>query len=418
MKKFVMIVVFFVTLFSAGCNNKQDVDNVKVLEFWTLQLGAYEEYLTGIIEAYEKEHPDIKIKWIDVPFKEGEKRALAAALSNKVPDLINLNPIFSSTLASKKALVDMNEYLSEEQKADYLPASWDSVSLGDFTFGIPWYITSSVTIYNKEDLQKSGIKTLPKTYTDLFEQSIRIKEALNKYAYLPAITEGDYFLKILVKNDVPIISNEQEPQATFNTSTTEMILKQFITLYANDYIPDDSIVANHALAVDKFQSGANTFIIIGPNFIKTIKNNAPQLYKNIDVTSQIVGSTGKVDFSIMNFVVPVKSKYKKEAVDFALFITNSENQLAFSKLTPTLPSNMTALNDEFFEKGDLHNLEEKGRIISARQLKEGAQAMPVLRNQQELLSILSFYIQKAVLQQLTAEEALKKTTEKWNNILK
>jgi putative chitobiose transport system substrate-binding protein len=415
MKK--IIYILLLCLFISACH-KPDVPEGQIeLEFWTLQLGAYKHYINGLIDEYEQQHPDIKIKWLDVPFKEGEKRALAAALSNEVPDVINLNPIFSSTLASKKALLNFNDYLTEEQKESYLPAALEACSLGNFTFGIPWYMTSSITIYNKADLEKAGIKSPPHTYDELFQQARLIKKKLNKYAFLPTITEGDYFLKILVKNDIKIVAGQDNSKAVFNSEDSVAILNKFINLYSSDIIPDDAIVTNHQQAVDKFQSGINTFIVIGPNFIKTIKDNAPGLYEHIDVSPQITGTSGKVDFSVMNFVVPVKSKYKKEAVDFALFITNSQNQLAFSKLTPTLPSAIEALNDDFFDAKQANTLEEKARIISANQLKNGALAMPVLRNQQELLSILNFYIQKALLKKLKAEKALEEAAKKWNDIL-
>ena len=70
------------------------------IEFWTLQLSDFTPYMNSMIDEYEKSHPNIKIKWIDVPFSEGEKRVLASIMSNHVPDLVNLNPSFSSILAS------------------------------------------------------------------------------------------------------------------------------------------------------------------------------------------------------------------------------------------------------------------------------------------------------------------------------
>lgn len=415
MKKIILILLIILT-FSA-CNNKTSSSDKIELEFWTLQLASYSDYIESLIEEYESTHPDIKIKWLDVPFKEGEKRSLAAAMSNKVPDIINLNPIFSSTLASKKALVNFNDYLTEEQKNEYLPAALEACSLGDFTFGIPWYITSSITIYNQTELKAAGIKAPPKTYTELMEQSKIIKETLGHYAFLPTLSEGDYFLKLLIKNNVPVISDSKNPKATFNTPKGLETLKSWINLYNNDYISPESIVSNHQEAVDKFQSGTTTFIVIGPNFIKNIKANSPKLFENINISPQIVGDSGRVDFSIMNFIVPIKSKHKKEAVDFTLFITNQKNQLAFSKLTPTLPSNVKALNDDFFKETSNLNIEERGRIISANQLLNGAIAMPVLQNQQELISILNFYIQKALLGKIKPQEALDVASKKWNNLL-
>ena len=76
----------------------------KEVTVWTLQMGDFADYMNNIILSYETSHPDIKIKWIDVPFSEGDKRTLAAILSNNPPDLINLNPDFSAILAQKGAL--------------------------------------------------------------------------------------------------------------------------------------------------------------------------------------------------------------------------------------------------------------------------------------------------------------------------
>jgi putative chitobiose transport system substrate-binding protein len=416
MKKFFLILISIIII--TGCVSSKKQQGKVELEFWTLQLSSYDDYIKTMISEYEATHPDVKIKWLDVPFKEGEKRALAAALTNNVPDVVNLNPTFSSTLASKKALIDFNDYLTDDEKGRYLPAALEACTLNGFIFGIPWYMTSSVTIYNKKDLEEAGLKDPPESYEDLFEQAKIIKEKLNKYAFLPSLTEGDYFLKILVKNNVPVLSGKDNATASFNNKKAIEILTRLTSLYNNKIIPDDSIVATHQQAVDQFQSGVNTFIVIGPNFLKTIKDNAPSLYKNIDVTSQITGDSGKVDFSVMNFVVPVKSRHRKEAVEFVLFITSAEKQLQFSKLTPTLPSNLEALNDEFFTGNDSETLETKARITSASQLKRGAQPMPVLRNQQELLSILNFYVQKALLNKLTPQEALNQAAQRWSNNLK
>ena len=63
----------------------------------------------NIIKEYESTHSNIKIKWIDVPFSEGEKRTLAAVMTDCPPDLINLNPDFSAILAQKGTLWEIDE---------------------------------------------------------------------------------------------------------------------------------------------------------------------------------------------------------------------------------------------------------------------------------------------------------------------
>lgn len=75
--------------------------------FWTLQMNDFADYMNGVISEFENQNPDIKIKWIDVPFSEGEKRTLASVLSDNPPDLINLNPDFSAALAQKERFMKL-----------------------------------------------------------------------------------------------------------------------------------------------------------------------------------------------------------------------------------------------------------------------------------------------------------------------
>ena len=81
----------------------------KEIVFWTLQLSTFNNYINNVISNFEQENPEYKIKWIDVPYAEGEKRTLAAILTDNPPDLVNLTPDFSHVLAKKNALHSINK---------------------------------------------------------------------------------------------------------------------------------------------------------------------------------------------------------------------------------------------------------------------------------------------------------------------
>jgi len=84
--------------------------NENELVFWSIQLKPfYEKQMGEIIAQFEKEHPEIKVKWMDIPIKEVQKRTLASILSSNPADLINLNPDYSVLLAQKNTL----EYLDD-----------------------------------------------------------------------------------------------------------------------------------------------------------------------------------------------------------------------------------------------------------------------------------------------------------------
>ena len=188
MIKKVLLVLISIFLFT-GCSSKTDE---KIITFWTLQMGDFAPYMNEVISSYEKINPEIKINWIDVPFSEGEKRTLAAVMTDCPPDLINLNPDFSALLAQKGTLWEIQDEKLNSFTSDIVEA----LKYNNKNYSIPWYATSAITIYNKELFNKSGLIRLPKTYSELASVSEKIKEKTGAYSYLPTITENDTMLKI------------------------------------------------------------------------------------------------------------------------------------------------------------------------------------------------------------------------------
>ncbi len=423
-KKTTFLILFcmlFVIVLLSNCTKKPQNNSVTEIEFWTLQLSGFSGYINGVIRDYEHLHPGVKIKWVDIPFSEGEKRALAAVLGNNVPDLINMNPDFGATLASKGALTNIKSLISKDDYNNYLKMSWKASSIDGFVFGIPWYITSAVTFYNTEILENSGIKQdeMPKSYYELGKLAGRIKEKTGKYVLMPDLTEDGKMLKFFNKYGIPIVGKWATTQnkAIFNTQQAIEVLSFWKSLYKKGFIPTESITQGHRESLGKFQSGETAFIVAGPNFLKIIKQNSPQIYAKLGVSGQLTGTDGKADFSLMNLVIPLKSKHPREAAQFALFLTNRENQLKFCKLAPILPSEKHALNSGFFTEGNTDNLMVKSRIISAKQLKNSLQPIPLLKNRKDLYEIIDFMTQEVLLEQKTPEEALNKAVLEWNKIL-
>lgn len=137
-----------------------------------------------------------------------------------------------------------------------------------------------------------------------------------------------------------------------------------------------------------------------------IKENAPSTYKNTDVAPQIVGKLGQNDFSLMNFVIPTRAKHKDEALKFALFLTNSENQLEMAKLTNILAVNQKTLEDDFYTKYDKADLSAKARVISAKQLNKIEPVFTPARNQKEINTITNTAVQQILLNKNSTKNIL------------
>jgi len=390
------------------------------LEFWTLQLDTFKSTLEPMFLAYEREHPNVRIKWVDVPFSEGPKRTLTAMMSGHTPDVINLNPDFSAVLANRNALVDMNTALPEQVKASYLPVAWQAATLNQpggkqLTFGLPWYVTSSVTIYNKAILKKAGLTAPPATFEELPAFMEAIRKQTGAYGMMPVIAERGNFLKELQKIGVTLY--DPQGRAVFATDKAMGHLAYFVEMYKEGWIPAEAITESHQAAVGRFQAGTLASLLIGPNFLKIVKENAPDIYEHTGVAPQFPENSQMKDFALMVVVVPVKSAHPKEAADFAAFMTNAENQLALAKAAPVLPSVSAALANPYFSETQSDDLMAQGRSISARQLLKATAAYQIKPNQNAINDIIDHYVQLAMLGKITPADALRQAQTEINATL-
>ncbi len=400
LKTSLILIILLLAIFTIPFG-KKSIDNEVV--FWTLQMNDFAPYMNKVISEFEAQNPDIKIKWIDVPFSEGEKRTLASVLSDNPPDLINLNPDFTALLAQRGALYQIDEQYTKQYNQSII----NSLKTNGKLYSLPWYATSAVTIYNKDLLAKSGAK-MPATYKDLAQIAPQIKQKTGAYVLLPNITENDTMARILNKYGVtPNNINSQKSQEVFEL---------FKNLYEKDLIPKESITQTHREALEKYMAEKIVFFQAGANFLTMIKENAPSTYANTDVAPQIVGELGQNDFSLMNFVIPTRAKHKSEALKFALFLTNSENQLAMAKLTNILAVNEETLQNEFYTKYDEKDLMSKARIISAKQLNKIEPTFMPARNQKEINLLVNEAVQQILLNKATTKNILDNLSDKMKEL--
>ena len=199
-----------------------------------------------------------------------------------------------------------------------------------------------------------------------------------------------------------------------NSDQSIQVFDYFKNLYEKDLIPKESVTQTHREALEKYMAEQIVFFQAGANFLNMIKENAPSTYKNTDVAPQITGKLGQNDFSLMNFVIPVRAKHKQEALKFALFLTNYENQLELVKLTNVLAVNEETLKDDFYTTYDKNDLMAKARVISANQLYKIEPSFKTLKDQKEVNTIVNSAVQQILLNKNTTKNILDDVLTKIN----
>ncbi len=327
------------------------------VEFWTISLQpTFTDFFNGLITDYEAANPGVTVNWTDLPYDSIQQKLVTAAAGGTAPDVVNLNTQMALTLAGKGALVDLAKEATPEQQSIYVESLYASAKIGDSVYAFPWYASPSIMFYNKALFEKAGITEMPVNYLDAFEMAKTMKDTTGAYLYNPP-----EFFDLLFQQGIPIL-NEDNTAAAFNNADTAKLLEAFRNMTDADYLPKkDWGKWDNELKL--FETGKLAIISSSGSTLSRIKDEAPDVYENIGIAEPLKGSAGLSENPLMNLVVPQASKNHTAAINFAAYITNDANQLAFCKEVAIFPSTIMASGDEFF-LSDTTTLEGIARKMS------------------------------------------------------
>lgn len=385
------------------------------LEFWTISLRpTYDKYIQDLILTYEERNPGVHIEWIDIPINVVMQKLMASIAGGVSPDLVNLNSEYAMILSQNNALVDMDAAVPDEIKRRYFPGLWRAAEYNGHNYAIPWYVSTQVVMYNASIFMKAGLSPdcPPATWDDVARCARAIKDKTGIYGFMPAIKLLDEWQCL----GAPVLSADRK-KAVFDSPLGIARLAWYADLFKADYLPRETITQGYQGALDRYQSGSLGMLIAGPQFLLKVKQNAPDIYKETRIAPLPIGKAGIVPAATMNVVVPKASRHRREAVKFALFLTNEENQLNFCKLVPLLPSAVLTAKDPYFVTGKGLGVEDEAVRVSIKQLVYAKDLSLGLKNSPELGRALKEAVENALYGRMTPAFALRQAAAKWNEIL-
>lgn len=405
-------------LVSCGSGTPNPAGNSQTIEFWTMQLQPeFTDYFNKLIAQFEQENAPLKVKWVDVPWADMERKILTAVSAKTAPDVVNLNPGFASQLAERNAWLELDTKVPAEVQKTYLPNIWKASTLNGTSFGLPWYLTTRVAICNTDVLKQAGIEKPPATYAELAIAAKQIKEKTGKYAFFATVVPEDSgeVLESFVQMGVELV--DAQGKAAFNSPQGKAAFQYWVDLYKNGHLPKEALTEGHRFAIDLYQRGDTAILASGAEFLNNIATNAPDI-ANVSVAApQITGSTGKTNVAVMNLVIPKDTDNPDGALKFALFVTNDANQLDFAKAAKVLPSTVKALQDSYFTTLPTNPTPvEKARVVSAEQMKDAEVLVPAMKDVKKLQRLIYDNLQAAMLDQKSVEQAIADAAQEWNQL--
>ncbi len=387
------------------------------ITFQTLQLQpTFTDYINGVIADFEEQHPEVTVEWVDIPFEGAAQRVITDASTGELPDVINLNPDFALPLAVQGTFVNMDE-AAADIRDQYVEGAWNAFAYPQLGHGValPWYLSTEVTMYNADHFEEAGLdpETPPATFEELYANATTIAERTDHFGMHPAMENR--LLIDWAKLGVPIV-NEDGTEATFDTPEAVAHLEQLTTFYEQGVISPDSVTETHTDEIEAYQAGRIALFPSGANFLTVIEENAPDIAAATRVGPQITGEDGVPGMSVMGILVPEATDNRAAALEFARFMTNAENQLAFSQIVTILPSTLESLEDPYFTEVQGDDAEAEARRISAEQIENAEVLRPVVVSEEFNAAVVD-RAEAALLGQVTAQEAVTQAEQAATEVL-
>jgi putative chitobiose transport system substrate-binding protein len=273
---------------------------------------------------------------------------------------------------------------------------------------------------NRDLLQRAGFTAPPRRWQEVPAYAEAVRRRTGRYALFVTVVPDDSaeLLESMVQMGVTLLDDRH--RAAFDSPAGRRAFAFWSDLYRRGLLPREVVSQGYRRAIELYQAGELAQVASGPDSLRNLQTNAPGIAAITGSWPPLTGADGAANVAVMNLVVPKQTRLPREAIDFALFLSNSSNQLVFAEEARVLPSSRQALSQlESRLRGAVpadpqQRLVEEARILSARTLVDARVLVPATPGLKRLQSIVYTQLQRAMLGEIDSDAALRQAAVEWN----
>jgi len=411
----------------AACGRGGDPD-ARVIELWTLSLRpTFTAYMEGMIDRFERVHPGVRVRWVDVPFGAVDRKLVASAAAGQPPDVINLSDLMFARYASVGALGDLSKQIPVETRERYLEAALRVGRIGDRLLALPWYLTTQTLLVNEALLAEGGLttETLGRNWRTLRAQAGPFHKTTGKHLFSVQLGEESHLPMMLMAEGLAPFERDGGGaiRASLTRAPIVAFVRTWVELYRAGALPREAATQGHAHLTRLYQSGRVAAINTSPNFLSRIGDVAPSTLESTAVLPAITGELGATHIATMMVAVSAETNHPSAAAALAAHLTSPEAQLEFCRLVEILPSTRSTLEDPLFEPPSaeitdpVERRRRRARSLAAEALETAVAFTPSIEAWPDMRRAFDEQMKRVLLGELTLEAGLRRIEDAWNRML-
>jgi ABC-type glycerol-3-phosphate transport system substrate-binding protein len=329
----------------AACGGGQQSGPV-TLKFWDTFSEAEIVLLHKMGGEYEKQNPNIKIDFFEIPFDQRETKIPTAVETDSLPDIIRADYPYQYFLSARDKLVYLEDHLEGWEMRDAIyDITWEEVTVDGHIVGIPQDKFTDVFTYNKDKFEKDGVEGFPNTWDELVTACQKMTHG-DQYGI--AWTAVDMFYPLLLQAGGEMLDANgraafnQEPGVTALQFEYDLVNEYKITppgIAGYDYADADGALQGGTVGMAPFGSWViGNYRVAGVDW-------------ELGIGKMPAGPAGRGAISATApYMVMNDSDYQEEAIALIKWLVSRENALRWAKTLAHEPIDEFTAQDPYFNK--------------------------------------------------------------------
>jgi multiple sugar transport system substrate-binding protein len=385
MNKKILLSVIVLLIFSVSIYSS-------TVKIWAM--GEEAKQLGKIASVFEEQNPDITIDIQAIPWDNAYDKLLTGIAARRLPDIAQMGTTWMAGFGAMGVFEELTPYIEKSDiitEDHFFDASWQTVSLQDGIYGIPWYVDVRVMFYRTDLFKEAGYDKAPDNWEELYEISKKLAEREGNYGISLMTNEVQQFFPFVWQNGGRILDDE----GNIVVDSPEFI--EAIEYYARFFKEDISPKGGGGNIIQEFASGYTPIYFSGPWMVSLTRQQTPQIDGKWDVALMPKKESRTSFIGGSNWVLFNTSKNKEDAWKFIEFMSSHDTQLEWYNILASLP----AVKSVWEEPA----LAEKPMISLFGEQLEDAQAPLTIPEYEEIASAISRRLEEACYGVKTPEEA-------------
>ncbi|MER7001361.1 extracellular solute-binding protein [Streptomyces sp. NPDC000410] len=376
----------------------------------TSTVGSEDKVFKKIAEGFTKQHPDVKIKYVNVPFGEAQNKFKnAASAGSGAPDVIRSEVAWTPEFADLGLLAPLDGTAALKDEKDFLPQAAASTKYNDKTYAVPQVIDSMGVFYNKKIFEAAGVE-VPRTIAELKTAAKAIKDKTGKTGMYLRGDDAYWLLSFLYGEGGNLVDAEKK-QVTVDNPAGVNAMKVVKDLVDSGAAKTDATDGWNNMQ-SAFKDGKVAMMINGPWAVADTYAGAEFKDKaNLGVAPVPAGSAGQgAPQGGHNLAVYAGSPNLAASQAFVEYMTSAQTQTQVAKELNLLPTRSSIYKDPQVASNEI--------VGFFKPVVDKAVERPWIPETGSLFEPLKVEYTKVLTGQTTPEKGAKATGDAYRKLLK